>query len=96
MSKQRTIQPQVIAGCADLFQEAVKKKRLGNIYVQIAMKLRPATGTEHTLKENCGTHMRKKNKKLAPSSILREAKIAYYARNMFEAGRFLFFFVKAT
>ena len=27
-------------------------------------------------------------KKLAPSSILREAKIAYYARNMFEAGRF--------
>ena len=38
-----------------------------------------------------------KKKKLAPSSILREAKIAYYARNMFEAGRFLFFFfVKAT
>ena len=33
--------------------------------------------------------------KIAPSSILREAKIAYYARNMFEAGRF-FFFVKAT
>ena len=33
-------------------------------------------------------------KKLAPSSILREAKIAYYAHNMFEAGRF--FFVKAT
>ena len=32
-------------------------------------------------------------KKLAPSSILREAKIAYYARNMFEAARF-FFFVK--
>ena len=30
-------------------------------------------------------------KKLAPSSILREAKIAYYARNMFEAGRFFFF-----
>ena len=29
-----------------------------------------------------------KKKKLAPSSILREAKIAYYARNMFEAGRF--------
>jgi len=29
-------------------------------------------------------------KKLAPSSILREAKIAYYARNMFEAGRFSF------
>ena len=29
-------------------------------------------------------------KKLAPSSILREAKIAYYARNMFEAGRFFF------
>ena len=27
-------------------------------------------------------------KKLAPSRILREAKIAYYARNMFEAGRF--------
>jgi len=38
-----------------------------------------------------------KKKKLAPSSILREAKIAYYARNMFEAGRFFsFFFVKAT
>jgi len=36
-----------------------------------------------------------KKKKLAPSSVLREAKIAYYARNMFEAGRF-FFFVKAT
>ena len=31
-----------------------------------------------------------KRKKLAPSSILREAKIAYYARNMFEAGRFFF------
>ena len=29
-------------------------------------------------------------KKLASSSILREAKIAYYARNMFEAGRFFF------
>ena len=29
-------------------------------------------------------------KKLAPSSILREAKIAYYPRNMFEAGRFFF------
>ena len=29
-------------------------------------------------------------KKLAPSSILREAKIAYYARNMCEAGRFFF------
>ena len=29
-------------------------------------------------------------KKLAPSSILREAKVAYYARNMFEAGRFVF------
>ena len=37
---------------------------------------------------------RKKN--LAPSSILREAKVAYYARNMFEAGRFVLFFVKAT
>jgi len=31
-----------------------------------------------------------KKKKLAPSSILRKAKIAYYARNMFEAGRFFF------
>ena len=31
-----------------------------------------------------------KEKELAPSSILREAKIAYYARNMFEAGRFFF------
>ena len=30
----------------------------------------------------------REKKKLAPSSILREAKIAYYARNMFEAGRF--------
>ena len=29
-------------------------------------------------------------KKLAPSSILRKAKIAYYARNMFEEGRFFF------
>ena len=37
-----------------------------------------------------------KKKKLAPSSILREAKVAYYARNMFEAGRFVLFFVKAT
>ena len=35
-------------------------------------------------------------KKLAPSSILREAKVAYYARNMFEVGRFVLFFVKAT
>ena len=32
----------------------------------------------------------KNKKKLAPSSILREAKIACYARNMFEAGRFFF------
>jgi len=39
--------------------------------------------------------MKKARKKLAPSSILHEAKIAYYAHNMFEAGRF-FFFVKAT
>ena len=39
-------------------------------------------------------YMVKKN--LAPSSILREAKVAYYARNMFEAGRFVLFFVKAT
>ena len=31
-----------------------------------------------------------RKKKLAPSSILREAKIAYYARNIFEAGRFFF------
>ena len=37
-----------------------------------------------------------RNKKLAPSSILHEAKVAYYARNMFEAGRFVLFFVKAT
>jgi hypothetical protein len=37
-----------------------------------------------------------RKKKLAPSSILREAKVAYYARNMFEAGRFVLFFVKAT
>ena len=35
-------------------------------------------------------------KKLAPSSILREVKVAYYARNIFEAGRFVLFFVKAT
>ena len=41
-----------------------------------------------------GTGPQKKN--LAPSSILREAKVAYYARNMFEAGRFVLFFVKAT
>ena len=39
-----------------------------------------------------GPQHQKEEKKLAPSSILREAKIAYYARNMFEAGRFLFFF----
>ena len=31
-----------------------------------------------------------RKKKVAPSSILREAKIAYYARNMFEVGRFFF------
>ena len=37
-----------------------------------------------------------KKKNLAPSSILREAKVAYYACNMFEAGRFVLFFVKAT
>jgi len=36
-------------------------------------------------------YLKSSRKKLAPSSILREAKIAYYARNMFEAGRFLFF-----
>ena len=36
------------------------------------------------------THKEGNKKKLAPSSILREAKIAYYARNMFEAGRFFF------
>jgi hypothetical protein len=35
-------------------------------------------------------------KNLAPSSILREAKVAYYARNMIEAGWFVLFFVKAT
>ena len=29
-------------------------------------------------------------KKKTPSSILREAKIAYYARNMLETGRFFF------
>ena len=39
---------------------------------------------------------RKEKKNLAPSSILREAKVAYYARNMFEAGRFVLFYVKAT
>ena len=38
----------------------------------------------------------KVKKNLAPSSILREAKVAYFARNMFEAGRFVLFFVKAT
>ena len=31
---------------------------------------------------------KQKKKELAPSSILREGKIAYYVRNMFEAGRF--------
>ena len=35
-------------------------------------------------------------KNLAPSSILCEAKVAYYARNMFEADRFVLFYVKAT
>jgi hypothetical protein len=60
VSKQRTIQLQVIAGCADLFQEAVKKEGLSNIYVHIARKLRPATGTEHKVKEICGSHMRNK------------------------------------
>ena len=35
----------------------------------------------------------KKNR--APSSILHEAKVAYYARNMFEAARMVFF-VKST
>ena len=40
--------------------------------------------------------LRTKQKKLSPSGILREAKVAYYARNMIEAGRFVLFFVKAT
>ena len=46
----------------------------------------------------CSLKNRRKEKKknLAPSSILREAKVAYYARNMFEAGRFVLFYVKAT
>ena len=44
----------------------------------------------------CGNESSGSIKKLAPSSILREAKVAYYARNMFEAGRFVLFFVKAT
>ena len=35
-------------------------------------------------------YLRRDEKKLSPSSILHEAKIAYYARNMFEAGRFFF------
>ena len=39
---------------------------------------------------------KERKKKLAPSSILREAKIAYYARNMFEAGRFFFLFRKGN
>ena len=43
-----------------------------------------------------GAYSETTEKKLAPSSILREAKVAYYARNMFEAGRFVLFFVKAT
>ena len=47
-------------------------------------KFEPADGPV----ANC--QVKKKKKKLAPSSILREAKIAYYARNMFEAGRFFF------
>ena len=32
---------------------------------------------------------KEKKKKLAPSSILRKAKVAYYARNIFEVGRFV-------
>ena len=32
----------------------------------------------------------RKKKNRAPSSILHEAKIAYYARNMFEAARLVF------
>ena len=31
-----------------------------------------------------------KEKKRAPSSVLHEAKIAYYARNMFQAARLVF------
>ena len=37
-----------------------------------------------------------KKKNRAPSNILHEGKVAYYARNTFEAGRFMFFFVKAA
>ena len=33
---------------------------------------------------------KKTKKKRAPSSILHEAKITYYARNMFEAARLVF------
>jgi hypothetical protein len=32
---------------------------------------------------------RRRRKKLAPSSILCEAKVAYYAHNIFEVGRFV-------
>ena len=31
----------------------------------------------------------REEKKLAPSSILREAKVAYYVRKIFEEGRFV-------
>ena len=41
------------------------------------------------MRTQCPKHV-KAYKILAPSSILREATIAYYARNMFEAGRFFF------
>ena len=44
--------------------------------------------SQHVVLHNVMEHAVIK-KKLAPSRILREAKIAYYARNMFEAGRFV-------
>ena len=51
-----------------------------------------------TVIHNNSNHPYEQNikKNLAPSSILREAKVAYYARNIFEAGMFVLFFVKAT
>ena len=47
-----------------------------------------ATGQLLTICSALGKYWRKK--KRAPSSILHEAKIAYYARNMFEAARLVF------
>ena len=43
-----------------------------------------------------GEQIRKTQKKRAPSSILHETKIAYYARNMFEAARSFFRTVNVT